>query len=374
MDRSESEKRSRHAQLERQWEATEAKHHTSVPPEARGFLEASMHLPDPVLYPDEDTIADLMDWFVEDGLPAWKRCFARMEKSAEAPQRRRRGLTSTRPARPRVYGKTQAKRLFLLRFVAERVIPVANRAKRGFDAAGHSIPWEQVYIELKRDHPDYRGSAKALERAYRRAKSDQHVCELYFDGEFRNWAKQAEDVLDTLNSLGMVGLRPEDVFVKTIAHQNTRLLEDARQRLAEAQALRRANEVEGIAPATRKRNEARADVFEASAQTLKRASEVKEWSVISAKLPPAAGRALERAIRRGCGLTERFVAWPRGSRFCEGPRCPRCKVGSDLVSAGFAMEQDLSGLSAVGAGERLEEKLRQHTRTMRMLLGQTDAD
>jgi len=310
--------------------------------------------------------------FVRSGLPAWKRCFARMERSAEAYQRRRGGPTSTRSARPRVYGATQAKRLALLRCVAPRVVPVANRSKRGFDTAGHSISWEQIYAEWKKEHPDYPGSAEALERAYRRARHDRRVCELYLDGEFRDWAKQAEAVRQGLSSGSMTGLREEDLFVKTVPG-NPRLAEDAHRMLAEAQALRRANEAEDVDPITRERNDTRAQVFEAAAQTLRTASRAKEWAVISPKLPPSAGRALDRAVKRNCGLTEDFVDYSREDVLCEGPGCHRCRIGADLLREGFiSAPEGLQTKSADGATERHRQRLDESAQSLRKLFGSVD--
>jgi hypothetical protein len=317
-----------------------------------------MGLADPAFYPDEAYIVGVMDWFVEDCLAAWERSRSPAGGPDAALQRSQTGPAATRSARPRVYGKTLAERLRLLRFVAERVIPVANRGVPGFDTSGHSILWEQVHAEWKKENPNYRGSSKSLGRAYRRAKNNRRVCELYFDDEFRDWAAQAEALRPTLSRLEAAGLRPEDVFVKTIAGQSTRLLEDARRLLERAQALRRANEAEDIDSATRKRNEESAKGLEASAQALTRASQFPEWSGISMQLSPDAGRALARVITLKCGLAAEFVRWPRGTDFCTGPQCRRCRAGADLLGTGMIAREDLSAASAAEAVEKLRRDLR----------------
>jgi len=139
--------------------------------------------------------------------------------------------------------------------------------------------------------------------------------------------------------------------------------------LAQAQALRRANEAEDTDPATRKRNEELAEGLEASAQTLTRASEVEEWSGVSPKVPRDAGRALARAVKRTCGLTESFVAYPRETVFCERPRCHRCKVGADLLREKLiAAPGGLRPPSAKGAGERLRQRLDASAGVMQRLL------
>ncbi len=162
-------------------------------------------------------------------------------------------------------------------------------------------------------------------------------------------------------------LRPEDVFVESLDHHNARLAGDARRMRAEARALRRGSEADGTDSATRARNETRAKTLEGAARTLTRLSQVKKWSVVSAKLPPAAGLALKRAVRRKCGLTESFVAWPRDTRFCEGPHCRRCKVGADLVRTGFARQENIVELAAAGAGERHRRRLDESARNWRKL-------
>jgi hypothetical protein len=290
----------RRKQLDRLWKALEAERHASVPPEARGFLEEAMHLENLALYPDEDTIADLMDWFAEDALPAWKRCFDRTKMSDEALQRKRRGPAATRSARPRVYGKTQAQRLLLLRFMAERVIPVANRGVLSLDTAGHLIRWEEIYAEWKEEHPDYRGSTKSLARAYRRAKSDPLVCQLYFDREFQDWAKQVEALRPTLSQLEAAGYRPEDLFVRIVRDDSSRL---------------------------------RGTLSPKVAATFERANWPKEWVSISAKYPPKEGAAYGKAARANCVLTAWHFAFPPDTVFCEHQDCSSCRVYRALKQA-----------------------------------------
>jgi len=320
----------------------EAEYRKSIPPEAWAFLVEYQGLANPEMYGEVEEIRDMIVEFVRSGLPAWKRCFARMERSAEAYQRRRGGPTSTRSARPRVYGATQAKRLALLRCVAPRVVPVANRSKRGFDTAGHPIHWEQVHAEFKRDHPEYRGSAEALERAYRRAKTDRRVCELYFDGELRNWAEQADRLRHTLRTLGMAGLRPEDVFVRFVTTDGS-YEPDTR----------------GLSPEL--------------ASAIKHMASYKKWMNISFKLSPGPGRAFERAVSNSCGLTVAHrVAYPRDQRFCEGPHCRKCKVGAGLVKVGLARQEDLVELTAAGAGERHRRRLDESAQRLRKLFESID--
>ena len=72
-----------------------------------------------------------------------------------------------------------------------------------------------------------------------------------------------------------------------------------------------------------------------------------------------------RAVRCNCGLTADRVAYPRDERFCEGPHCRKCKVGTELVKVGFARQEDLVELTAAGAGER-------HRRRLELLVAAVD--
>ncbi len=368
MSRSWDEKHCRPANLERLRRDVEAEQKTAIPPEAWTFLVEYQGLADELLPPGDDDIRAVIEQFIQYGLAPWTRCVEKAARIERGPRGKRRGPTTTRSAGPHVYGKILAEHLRLLRFVAERAKPVANRGVPGFDTSGHSILWEQVHAEWMKGNPSYRGAADALARAYRRAKNDRRACELYFDDEFRDWAAQAEALRATLSWLEDAGLRPEDVFVKSIAGQSTRLLEDARRLLERAQALRRANEAEDIDSATRKRNEESAKGLEASAQALTRASQFTKWSRISMQLSPDAGRVLARAITRNCRLTESFAAYPRGTVFCERPRCDRCKVGADLLREKLiAAPGGLRPSSAKGAGERHSQRLDESARVMQRL-------
>jgi hypothetical protein len=272
--------------------------------------------------------------------------------------------------RARMYRKPFERRLRIVDFVAQRAVPFAHLVRRELDTAGRQVDWKHVSDEWNKAYPDDTMSPERLRVMWERARREEYLRETYFDGKFRDWAKLAESLRPTLSWLAAAGLRPEDIYVhtETVVRPSTQLVEDARRMLAEAQALRRANEVENIDPETRRRNEIRADTFEASAKTLMQVSQVKAWSVVSPKVPPAAGRALARAIKRNCGLTEGFVAYPRGTAFCERPHCHKCKFGADLLEEGVIHAPGgLRPHSAKGAAERHKQRLDESARVIQRL-------
>jgi hypothetical protein len=240
--------------------------------------------------------------------------------------------------RPRLYAKPLARRLRRLSFVAELVVPFANLAQGNFDWAGRTIPWEDVEARWNQGHPDEKMSAKALERAFRRDRSDQQLRKLYLDSDFRDWARQAERLRHMLSSLGMSGLRPEDVFVRFVSNEGSK-----------------EPDTRGLPPEL--------------ASAIRHVASYKKWAQISVKLPPAPGSAFGRAVRDSCGLTAGRVAYPRDERFCGGPHCRRCKVGAELVKVGFARQEDLVELAAAGAGERHRRRLDESAHNWRKLLG-----
>jgi len=316
--------------MESIWHRKQKESGVRVPSELKPLVEQhySEQSHDPMV--DLRDFEDAVDGFLRHDFPlivAFAQRQAATPRAEALPEHvRLRGRT-------RMYRKPFERRLRIVDFVAQRAVPFAHLLQRELDTAGRQVDWKSISAEWNRDYPHDRMDSERLRVMYERARREEYLRETYFDGRFRDWAKQGERVRDTLSRLGMAGLRPEDVYVRieTVARPNTQLIEDARRMLAEAQALRRANEVEGIDPATRKRNKVRADLFEASAQTLTRTSQVKAWSVISSKVPPRAGHALARAIKRLCGLTEHFVAYPRGTVFCKRRQCHKCKVGADLL-------------------------------------------
>jgi hypothetical protein len=347
------------------WTRQERKYRVRVAPELRLMLEHRC------LGVDHDTEVDLRDFaqdvdgFIGQELPLIMALVQRLAANPQAgnlPERvKLRGRT-------RVYQKPFERRLRILDFVAQHRVPFEHLLQRSLDTAGRRIGWDDMCAKWNSEHPDDVMKPEQLRVMYERARREQYLRETYFDGKFRDWAKQGEALRPTLTWLEAAGLRPEDLFVKRVPHRVEGLAEDAHQFLAEAQDLRQANQVEGIDPAARKANEEKVVDFERVARTLKRAGEVKEWAVISAKLPPSAARALARAIKRKCGLTEGFVAYPRGTVFCERPRCHKCKVGADLLKERLITVQGgLRASSAKGAAERHKEKLQRSNETWRKL-------
>lgn len=327
--------KSRRKFLDSVWTAMEKEHGTRVPLRARQFLEDYMGLKEPA-YPDEHDVCFVIGEFIEHGLPALNRyldeTMASRGRSSTVGKRCRAGSLE----RPRLYAKPLARRLRRLSFVAEIVVPFANLAQGNFDWAGRTIPWEDVEARWNQGHPDEKMSAKAFERAFRRDRSDQRLRELYFDSDFRDWAREAERLRHTLNSLGMAGLRPEDVFVRFVTTEgNTE------------------PDTRGLPPEL--------------ASAIRHVASYKKWAQISVRLPPALGRAFERAVRRRCGLTVDRVAYPHDEHFCEGPHCRKCKVGAELVKVGFARQEDLVELTAAGAGERHRRRLDESAQNWRKL-------
>ncbi|MGD0110761.1 MAG: hypothetical protein ABSD48_02745 [Armatimonadota bacterium] len=318
---------------------------------------------------DDGLLADIEGGvveFIQDDLPVivlWA------QREAANPRAERLPDSVKLRGRTRRYQKPFERRLRIVDFVAQRQVPFAYLVQREFDTAGRRVDWKRMSDEWNKTHPDDKMDAEPLRVMYERAKREEYLRQMYFDRKFRDWAKHAGALRPMLNWLEDAGLRPEDVFVKAIAGQSTRLLEEARRLLERAQALRRANEAEDIDSAARERNEELARGLEASAQPLTRASQVKEWSGISVQLSPGSGSALARAVRRNCGLTEGFVAYPRGTVFCERQRCHRCKFGADLLREGFiAAPRGLRPSSAKGAGERHRQSLDESARVMQRLL------
>ncbi len=359
MASSKSAAESRLKTLRRVRKESEAEHARSIPRDAWRFLLAYLDLEK---YRDDDDVRTEIDLFIERGLDAW----IKSHSNAEASQANTQSSPTSGPrSRPTFYGAPQGRRLELLRFVVERVVPLANRGTLCFDTMGHLMPWEQILAEWKKEHPGYLGSATALERQYRRTRADQHVTALYSDVEFRDWATRAEAMRQTLRSFGMVGLRPEDIFAKSDPHQIKGFAQGAQRMLDQARAFRRASKVENVDAAVRKRYEREVELLEGGAQTSMRASKVENWRIITAKLQPDKGRALERAIRRKCGLVESVVAYTREDVLCEGPGCHRCRVGADLVKSGLISAP--GGLPA-GCAHRATERHRERLDAARGLL------
>jgi len=339
MESSKTDRQSRRVQLDALWKAAEVKHGVTASPEERAFLEEYMGLSNPEDYVSQADIESVLDEFIEHGPQALRRYLARAAEPGRAAGRRRGHLATEQSPRRRVYGSAQAKRLLVLRFVSQRVIPVANRGERSFDTAGHAISWKQIHAEWKRERPGYRGSVAALERAYRRARSDRDLCELYFDQEFRDWAALVENVRPALSFLAAAGLQPQDVFVKTIPGPGPRIVG-----------------VEGSGPAS------------PAEQVLMKA---KYWNAFTAKAPAPTEATLMGAVQRKCGLTVDsggyLVDWDQGTKLCEGPDCHRCWVGRNLAALGIVPQEALTGRAAVGASARLDERFQNHAHNMRVL-------
>ena len=353
--------------MESIWREKEKEYWVRVPSELKPLVEQdySEQSHDPVV--DLRDFEDAVDGFLQHDFPlivAFAQRQAATPRAEALPEHvRLRGRT-------RMYRKPFDRRLRIVDFVAQRAVPFAYLLRRELDTAGRQVDWKHVSDAWNKAHPDDTMSPERLRVMWERARREQYLRETYFDGKFRDWAKQAESLQPTLSWLEAAGLQPEDIYVRveTVARPNTQLIEDARRMLEEAQTLRRANEVESIDPETRRRNEIRADMFEASAKTLMQVSRVKAWSVISPKVPPAAGRALARAMKRNCGLTEGFVAYPRGTSFCERRQCHKCKVGADLLREKvIAAPGGLRPSSAKGATERHKQRPDESARVMQRL-------
>jgi hypothetical protein len=355
------------------WKQAEREHGIRrVAPELRLMLEQRC------LGVDHGTEVDLRDFaqdvddFIGQELPL---IMALVQRLAANPQAENLPERVKLRGRTRLYQKPFERRLRIVDFVAQRAVPFAHLVQRELDTAGRQVDWKNMSDEWNKAYPDDTMSPERLRVMWERARREEYLRETYFDGKFRDWAKLAESLRPTLSWLEAAGLRPEDLFVKQVPHRVKGFAEDAHRMLAEAKALRRANEVEGIDPATRKRNEVRAELLEASAQTLTRASQVKAWSVISPKVPPSAGQALARAIKRHCRLTEHFVAYPRGTVFCERTPCHKCKVGADLLREKvIAAPGGLRPSSAKGATQRHTQRLDESARAVHRLLNPPSPD
>jgi len=359
----ESEFRRRKASI---WRRKEREFGVRVPSDLKPLAEQhySEQSHDPAV--DLRDFEDAVDEFIGHDLPL---ILAYAQAEAANPHAEKLPDSVKLRGQTRIYEKPFKRRLRILDFVAQRAVPFAYLLQRELSSAGRRIDWKSLCAEWNKAHPNDEMTPEQLRVMYERARREEYLVATYFDGKFRDWAKQAESLRPTLSHLEASGLRPEDVFVESIDHHNARLAGDARRMRAEALALRRGSEADGTDSATRARNETRAKTLEGAARTLTRLSQVKKWSVVSAKLPPAAGLALKRAVRRKCGLTESIVAYPRVTVFCERAQCHRCRIGADLVRERLiAAPGGLRPTSAKGAAQRHRERLDASAAVMQKLV------
>ena len=320
MGRAERRQKSRREFLDSVWTASEKKHGTRVPLESRQFLEAYKGMAEPQMYPDEDDVHFVIDEFIEHGFPALNRYLAEMMASRGRSGTVGKNNSAEALKGRRVYAKPLAKRLHRLNFVAELVVPFANLVQGSFDRAGRPIPWDHVEARWNQAHPDEKTSAKALERAFRRDRDDQRLRELYFDGEFRDWARQADHLRPILKPLELSGRRPQDLFVRSMTFDSSRL-------------------ADALSPET--------------ASAFARAGWPKDWLVVSAKYPAETVRALRRSARarrtadratrqrhmtlvckgRACKSTSAMlVHWsPATTTVLKGSQCNECPVASRMM-------------------------------------------
>jgi hypothetical protein len=217
--------------------------------------------------------------------------------------------------------------LRVLAFVTQREVPLRRLLRRSLKTDGRRISWKRLAAEWKKAYPKERLSAETLRRYYYRARADRHLRQRHFDtflGEWRKWAEKAAPVLDMLKASGC---RKDDLFVEFAEGDGTKL----------AESMEHVPGLAGLASQVRR---------------------VKGRGKISLKLQSEQTSALQRAALRKCGLAAGFIKWSRGTDFCTGPQCHRCKVGTDLLGMGMVAQEDLSAASAAEAVEKLKRDLR----------------
>ena len=284
-----------------------------VPPELRQMLERRCLAADHGSKVDLRDFEDDADAFIEGEFPIIMD-FARMQ--AANPQAERLPDNVKLRGRDKIYEKPFRRRLRILDFVAQRQVPFAYLLQRELGTAGRRIAWKKLCAEWNKAHPDDAMTPEQLRVMYGRARREKYLCETYFDGKFRDWARQAEHLRPILGPLELSGRRPEDLFVRSIRFDSSRLRDALPQEVAAA--------------FTRRRRQA-------------------EWLAVWAKYPPARRsarrqRTADKARRRrptvlvckgrACNsASAMLVFWfPEVTTVLKGRQCERCGVASRMMS------------------------------------------
>jgi len=302
----------------------------------------------------EGELPELLDGYrdaVESKVRSLARFYLAIMRRAGRSRTQERTTRTRRDEHRNVYQEFSDERYIrILAFVSQREVPFRNLLERSFSTAGRRISWDRVAAEWSGANPRDRLNARSLKRYYYRARYQKRLRDAYFDRLFKQWAAGTAPDLAPLKA---AGYRDEDLFVRSEDRfVSDGVLDDLKQ-LADRYAS----------------HPDYGDRFRALYESFNRHRNAEAW-VTSAKLPPFEAAALQRAVsrKRKCGLTADFVAWPRETRFCEGPHCRRCKVGADLVRTGFARQEDLVELAAAGAGERHRRRLDESAQNLRKIL------
>jgi len=238
----------------------------------------------------------------------------------------------------------------LLVFVAESIIPLKrmlsgkDTLKPGHHGPDVAVPWDDLRREWNRTHSHQFRSDKAFTRRYYRAVNTS----LRRDYLERIAAALRSETLRRFWDLEKVDVEklPESVFGRLRNSRGGRFPQDAGELSSEAQALRRANEAKGVSAAKRRRNAERAETLEATARSLARVGQVREWLVMGGSALGRYQRQQERADRairrrpitveckgRACNSRSkmRVTVSDEGTTTNKGPLCNDCRVASLIL-------------------------------------------
>jgi len=175
MSEDERKQQQRRADLDALWRRVQRERKVRVTAGERAFVEAYQGLAEPELYPDEDDILAVMEQFVEHGQPMLRQLMRTSRNPKEVQPRR----PTDRATRPHRYQKPFQRRLELIGFVAERVVPFPSLLEGTFDMKGQRIPWRQLSEEWDRTHPCDEKPLNTLKREYFAARSGSYLCGVY---------------------------------------------------------------------------------------------------------------------------------------------------------------------------------------------------
>jgi len=320
------------------WRQKEREHGVRVPPELRQIVERKYH--EGIHDPETDLMdfTDGVDEFMQEEFPRileYARSQAAIPRAERLPEQvRLRG-------RSRRYQKPFERRLRIVDFVAQRVVPFVHRLERRLHPGEWRADWQRLCAEWNQAHPDDAMTAQQLRVMYERSRREEYLRETYFDRKFRDWTETADALRPALEALGLAGPMPVEVFVQTVPGAGRKLREDEKRGLPSG-----------------------------AVELMDRVMQAKELDELTVRLPLKAASALRGAVDRKCGLTAEGkcrVDWPQGTKLCEGPRCGRCRVGRDLVAAGFLVQKALTSRAAVGANALLEQRFLNHAQAMSAL-------
>jgi len=299
------------------WEELRQQHNLPIPVPRPDREELDNDFRDDFAAASEGELPELLDAY-RDAVEKRVQSLSRFYLAAMKRRGRSRTQERVTPIRRREHRNayqefSDSRYLRILAFVSQRSVSFGKLMDRSFETGGYDISWDALSAEWNKASPEDRLAADTLKRYYYRARADKDLCQRYFDDLLDGWAKAA---MSAVKDLMVAGCRPEDLSVKSVEG--------------------------GIC--------------------------------VTPRFSPEVARAYQRAADRKCALMAHTIAYERDTRLCHGSHCRRCNVGSLLVGLGIIDKEELSASAAAAAVEKWKEKFRQHTRTMRMLLGQTDAD